>query len=324
MAPGIQFACLLNGQGGCTELTEGRTWDWRQDNGLLWIHLERQEPDCRRWLTQMSGLDLMIVDALLAEESRPRVEIYDDSMMVVLRGVNRVEHETPEDLVPIHLWIDKDRVISVRDSGQVLWALRDVREALWAGHGPPTAGALFVQIVEKLVRDMEPLIDDIETEIDALDDSFSATPHTHARRSLSAIRRRATKLRRWILPQREALNRVHYQDMTWLSPREAVRLREVADRLVRYIESLDADRDLAATLHDDLNALRSEQIGRNTHRLMMMATILLPPTLTAGLLSQRLDLILHGGEPWAFGIAIAVELAMMPAIWWLMRRARWL
>ena len=326
VAPGIRFACLLNGSGGCTELTEGRAWDWRHGDGLLWIHLEREDPDCRRWLMQMSGLDSMIVDALLAEESRPRIEVYDDSMMVVLRGVNHIEREEPEDLVPVHLWIDKDRVISVRDKGQVLWALRDIRESLASGHGPHSAGALFAQIVEKLVRDLEPLIDEIEEEIDQLDETMAETPRAEVRKTLSTIRRHSTKLRRWIAPQREAMYRLHHEEMSWLGARESVRLREVTDRMLRYIESLDSARDRATILHDDLTSLISEQIGRNSYRLTAVAAVLLPPTLITGIFGQNLGGLWGGGDgnPWAFTIVVAAEILLMPVVWFLLKRAGWL
>lgn len=324
LAPGIRFACLLDAEGGCTELTEGRVWDWRHGEGLLWIHLERDDPEARRWLNTTSGLDPLVVETLLAEESRPRVENFGDSMLVVLRGVNHLEREEPEDLVPVHLWVDKDRVISVRDKGQILWALRDIREALAAGHGPHTAGALFVQIAEKVVRDLEPLIDEIEDDIDNLDEMLSETPRAEIRRSLSTIRRHSTKLRRWIAPQREALYRLQREETSWLGARENVRLREVADRLLRYIESLDSARDRATILHDDLTSLVSEQIGRNSYRLTAVAAVLLPPTLITGMFGQNLGGLWGNQHEWAFTIAAVLELLMMPAAYFLLRRIGWL
>lgn len=324
LAPGIRFACLLDAEGGSTELTEGRVWDWRSGEGLLWIHLERDDPESRRWLSTTSDLDPLVVEALLAEESRPRVENVGDALLVMLRGVNHLEREEPQDLVPIHLWIDKDRVISIRDKGRILWALRDIREALATGHGPSTAGALFVQIVEKVVRDLEPLIDGIEDDVDALDEKLSETPRADVRRRLSAIRRHATKLRRWIAPQRDALHRLHREGSACLSARETVRLREVADRLWRYIECLDAVRDRAAVLHDDLSSLASEQIGRNSYRLTAVAAVLLPPILITSTFGPNLSGLWGNHYEWALAIMIVAELLTIPVAYFALRRIGWL
>ncbi len=225
---------------------------------------------------------------------------------------------------PSHLWVDKDRVISVRDKGQILWALRDIREALAAGHGPHTAGALFVQIAEKVVRDLEPLIDEIEEDIENLDEMLSETPRAEIRawpKHDPPPFDQAAPLDR--APARGALPAAA-RGSELAGARENVRLREVADRLLRYIESLESARDRATILHDDLTSLVSEQIGRNSYRLTAVAAVLLPPTLITGMFGQNLGGLWGNQHEWAFTIAAILELLMMPAAYFLLRRIGWL
>ncbi len=118
--------------------------------------------------------------------------------------------------------------------------------------------------------------------------------------------------------------RLHHEEMSWLSPRESVQLREVTDRLLRYIESLDAARDRATILHDDLTSLVSEQIGRNSYRLNRRGRRSFAPTLVTGMFGQNLGGLWGGQHPWAFTIGIGVELLMMPLVYWLLKRAGWL
>src|SRR5262245_42286683 len=88
VAPGLAFACVLDGKGGCRTLDWDGVRNWRPSDGVLWVHLERLEP-ASEWLRQESSIDPLICDALLAEESRPRVEDIGDGLLAVLRGVNR-------------------------------------------------------------------------------------------------------------------------------------------------------------------------------------------------------------------------------------------
>lgn len=46
-------------------------------------------------------------------------------------------------------------------------------------------------------------------------------------------------------PQRDALARGHDEEMTWLDKRYNARLSESIDRVVRYVEDLDAVRERA-------------------------------------------------------------------------------
>jgi len=326
IAPGIRFATVLNGHGGSTDLTYEQLLAWKPGSGVLWVHVERDHNSCREWLATSSGLDSAIAEALLAEESRPRIEAFDNALLVVLRAVNHNDRESPEELIPVHIWIDKDRIISLRDQNQAVMALRQIREALLAAHGPKTVGALFARITAQLVNHLEPLVDEIEEDIDNLDETIADTPRADARRTLSEIRRHATKLRRWLAPQREAMYRLHNEDPDWLNQHEKIQLREVTDRLLRYMESLDTVRDRATILHDDLTSLISEQINRNSYRLTAVAAVLLPPTLVTGMFGQNLGGLWGGGDgnPWAFTVAIALEIGMMPLVYLALKWAKWL
>ena len=72
--PGLRFACTLDGRGGCRDLGWSDVEAWRTDAGVLWIHIERDDPRAQTWMRERSGIDPLIVESLLAEESRPRVE----------------------------------------------------------------------------------------------------------------------------------------------------------------------------------------------------------------------------------------------------------
>jgi len=324
IAPGIRFATVLDGHGGSSDLTYEQLLEWKPGHGVLWVHVERDDHSCREWLATSSGLDAMITEALLAEESRPRIESFDDALMVVLRAVNHNDRESPEDLIPVHIWVDQDRIISLRDTNQTVMALRQIRESLVGGHGPRNVGTLFARITAQLVQHLEPLVDEIEEDIDELDESIADTPRADARRTLSEIRRHATKLRRWLAPQREAMYRLQNEDPSWLGQHEKIQLREVTDRLLRYMESLDTVRDRATILHDDLTSLISEQINRNSYRLTAVAAVILPPTLVTGMFGQNLGGLWGGQHEWGFTIGVGIEILMMPVVYFLLKRAKWI
>jgi zinc transporter len=327
--PGLRFACVLDGRGRARDLSwdELRQWQPGQGElglGVLWIHLERDAPEAQRWLLDESGINPVMCEALLAAESRPRVEDVEDALLAVLRGVNAgATGPDALDLVPIHLWIDANRVISLRDRDHFLRALRDIREALAAGKGPTGAGDLFVKITDKLVRDVEPVLAALDDEVDHLDDQLQELDSETARHRLGDLRRRSIHLRRYLSPQREALFRLQVEEMPWLSKRDKIHLREVTDKVLRYVESLDTTRDRTTILHEDLTALVSERISRNSHRLTALAAVLLPPSLIAGVLGVNVGGIPGSDNPWAFAAVVAVILTVFPLELWIFRRLGW-
>lgn len=323
--PGLRFASVLDGKGGCNDLDWRGVAAWRPEDGYLWVHLERDTEEAARWLTEVSGIDPLIAEALLAEDSRPRVESFGHALLMVLRGVNLAERDEVE-LVPIHMWFDSQRAITLRDRDHALSALRDIRLALTNRRGPRHASALLLQIADKVVRDLEPVLDDLDARISRLEDAVidPASQEQELRVSLIEIRRQAIHLRRYLGPQREALYRLQSEDTRLIDRRDRLRLRGVIDRVLRYLEDLDALRDRTAVLHEDMASLISEQIAKTSNRLTAVAALLLPPSLVAGMLGANIGGIPGQEDPHAFFEMMAVMIGLMALQWWVLRRIKWL
>ena len=72
---GLVTAYGINGEGGGENLNWDEIRSWKEMNGLLWIHLDFTHPYARQWLVHESGVDDVVGEALLADETRPRSSI---------------------------------------------------------------------------------------------------------------------------------------------------------------------------------------------------------------------------------------------------------
>jgi len=202
--------------------------------------------------------------------------------------------------------------------------LRDIRAAHAVGKGPKRPGDLLVQIADKVVKDLEPVLDAMDDEIDRLEEVVLTTADSAVRHALSDLRRRSIHLRRYLAPQRDALYRLQREDCSWLSERDKVRLREVIDKVLRFIEYLDSIRDRAIILHEDLSSLLSERIARTTNRLTALAALLLPPSMIAGILGMNVGGVPGTQDPDAFYIVAVLMVVITAAVVLVLRRLRWM
>lgn len=328
--PGLRFAVVLDGHGGCRTLNIAEACTWKPEDGVVWLHFERDHPAAANWVNNDGGFDPLVAEALLAEDSRPRVEPIDDGLLIILRGLCAAPPEdvteAPDDLdlVPLHIWIDEHRLVTLRDSGHYITALRDIRLALENGKGPKKAGELLALVSDKLVRDLEPVLDGMDEEVDELDDLIFKGEASEVRQRLKLLRRRAVQLRRYMAPQRDALNRIEHDDAPWLKERDKLRLREVIDKLMRFIEYLDAIRDRTGILHDDLSTVIGERIARNSNRLAALAALLLPPSVVAGLFGMNVGGIPGVDDTWAFIIIVGLVVVISAFTLWILKRIDWL
>lgn len=296
--------------------------DWTPEQGLLWVHLDRVRPDSTRFITEQSGIDTIVQEALLAEETRPRAMAVGDSLLLILRGVNLNPGADPEDMVSIRLWVEPGRVISTRHRRLV--AIDDLRQRMAGGGGPETAGDLVVAVAAGLIDRMSAVIEALDDEEDALEAQMVEEQHRALRTELGRIRRQAIGLRRFLAPQREALSRLQGEELGWLDSKRKARLREVTDRVIRYVEDLDAIRERAAVIQDELMNRLSDQMNRNMYLLTIVATVMLPLGFFTGLLGVNVDGI-PGTEnaPWAFAVVCALLVLLVALEIWILRRLRW-
>jgi len=318
---GLICAYRLDGAGGGEEL------DWAGLSALgtsdaTWVHLHLEGERTRDWIHKESGVPPIVAEALLYEETRPRCTPVGDGLLINLRGVNLNPGANPEDMVQMRLYADKDRVISVRR--RRLMAVQDIRDHLAVGTGPENSAEFLVEVTTRLIERMGPVIADLDDLIDDLEDRVLSHTDASLRSELWQLRRQAIALRRYIAPQREAMARLVTERLAWLDAQNNQRLREVADRITRYVEDLDAGRERAAIIQDELTTRLSEQMNRNMYVLSVIAGIFLPLTLLTGLLGINVGGIPGEKWQWSFTAVVLGTLFLGGIEYLLFRRLKWI
>lgn len=296
--------------------------DTFQKPGFPWIHLQRDVEETRDFLFSRSGLPRVACEALIAEESRPRTTAFDEGIIVDIRGVNMNPDENTEDMVSLRLWCDGKRVISVRR--RRLMAVDDVREAIRRNLAPKTPAALVTMLADGLTARMGHVISTLDERVDDLEEAVVTAESHDLRLQLSAVRREAIGLRRFIGPNREAIQRLVNDPADWMAQGDRLRLREVADKITRYVEDLDSARERAAVVQDELSSRLAERLNKNTYVLSVIAAIFLPLGLLTGLLGINVGGIPGEKWPWSFA-SVAIGLVVLGfAEYWLLKKLKWI
>ena len=85
------------------------------DQGFQWVHGHRADQQTKKWIESLPMLSTPIKAALLAEDTRPRVEVCNEGILIIIRAVELVAN-MPEEMPSLRLWIDEKRLISLRNS----------------------------------------------------------------------------------------------------------------------------------------------------------------------------------------------------------------
>ena len=85
---GLIYAYLLDGKGGGRHLEMAGIDSWTPKQAVLWVHFDYSSEHARQWLQNSAGLEELVADALLMEETRPRATTIDNGLLMALRGIN--------------------------------------------------------------------------------------------------------------------------------------------------------------------------------------------------------------------------------------------
>lgn len=314
------IAFYLDGTGKGRALDIGEWADPPQPEnatGFVWLHLCRDAPDTSGLLEEL-GLDATVVEALTAEETRPRCTVHDEGVLLNLRGVNLDPGADLEDMVSVRFWITSRQVVGLWI--RPLFAITDLLHAIRRGMGPVSPGDFVSKLALRLADRAEPLAASMNERIDGLEEAVLRSEVASLRPELSDLRRKSILLRRYMVPQKDALTTMEIEDVDWLSQRDRLRLREAAERVGRLGEDLDAIRDRSQIVHDQIMDRRAEVLNRRMLVIAVISSVFLPLSLIAGLLGMNVGGIPGKDSPMAFlGVVGLVLLIGAGLLFWLRR-----
>ena len=308
---GLVSIIALDGDGGGRTITREELAAGPARPGPLWVHIDYGQEAGRLWLEQDSGLSEIAVEALLADEPRPRSLVTGDALLVILRGVNTNAGSDPEDMVSLRMWLEAGRIITVRR--RRLASVMDLRALLQEGNGPKDTGEFLQELVDRLLDRIGETVGDLDDLADELEDAVLSIEGRELRPKLGSVRRQAIALRRYIAPQRDAVARLQAEKVSWLKDIDRARLREAADRITRYVEDLDAARDRVAVTQEELSNRIAEEMNRTMFLLSVVAAIFLPLGLLTGLLGINVGGIPGTESPYAFTL-VSVALVVIAGL----------
>ena len=318
---GLIHAYLLDGTGGARRLELADIESWMPEQGVLWTHFDYTSEDSRQWIRNSAGLEEVVADALLTEETRPRATAIDDGLLVALRAINMNPAAEPDDMVAIRLWIDNERIVSTRE--RTLFSARDIAEQLDAGKGPADAADFLIALADRIVWHINDTVDQCEDLVAELEGQVLEAGSSSLRFDLANLRRQTITLRRYLAPQRDAFAKLISEKIAWLDDDSRMRIREVGDRLIRNIEDLDAVRDRAAVTQEELLSRLSDQMNTRMYVLSVVAAIFLPLGFLTGLLGINVGGIPGSENPWAFLIFLLFLAGIITAQMLWFRQKKW-
>ena len=259
--------------------------------GFVWLGLFEPGPEELAEVQVAFGLHELAVEDAQNFHLRPKVELYEGGIRLVILRTARYDDEDEEvDFGKISVFLAPTFVITVRQG--VGSELRGARQRLEQRPELLTAGsssALWA-ILDQVVDGYAPVVAGLEHDIDQIEATvFSGTVAPTER--IYSLRREATDFYRAVHP---LLGVVAAIERSMAAPELQPYLRDVKDHVLLFDEEVAAQRDLLGTvLEANMAVISVEQtkvsVQQNAtiEQLTKLSTVFLPLTFDTGFFGQN-------------------------------------
>ena len=265
--PDAVFAWILDGKGAARPLENDDIIDREHP---CWLHLNYTQPESADWLASTPLLPNYVRDALAGESLRPRVTRMGEGTLITLRCINGSTDERPDQLVAMRVYMDERLIVSTRQ--RKVLALDDVINDLKEGTGPEDCGGWLVDVCDALTEHASEFIEELHDKIIDLEDNL-LDQQIPPRGFLALLRKQLIVMRRYMAPQRDVYARLASERLSWMNDDQRRRMQDIADRLGRGLDEIDACIARTAVMSDEIAQVMQESLSRRTYTMSLMAMV---------------------------------------------------
>ncbi|MEA2316158.1 MAG: magnesium transporter [Solirubrobacteraceae bacterium] len=292
--------------------------------GFVWLGL--YEPAAEEFDSIRREFDLheLAVEDAIKAHQRPKLEVYGDTVFVVLKTVRYLDSEEVIETGQIMLFANPGFIITVRHGeGSELHGVREQveRRPDLLRCGP---ASVVHAVIDRVVDDYEPAADGLENDIQEVEQQLFADAGQNPAQRIYHLEREVLEFQRAVAPLDAPVDRLARGRLELVSPELRTYFRDVHDHILRVTSRVEGFRSLlSSALQANLTQVTVRQ-NADMRRISAWVAILAVPTMIAGIYGMNFE---HMPElRWRYGypaVLVLIALACL-LLYRRFRRTGWL
>ena len=291
---------------------------------FVWVGLHEPTPDEFDSVAREFNLHELAVEDAIKAHQRPKLEVYGDSVFLVLKTVIYIEATSDVETGEIMAFVGPEFIVTVRhgqhtDLHPIRQRLEERSDLLRCG-----PGAVLHAVVDRVVDDYEPVVEAIDQDVEEVERAVFSDERSQPTEQIYKLQREVLELHRATAPLVEPLARLARGEFDFVNDELKAYFRDVYDHIVRENEQVEAFRDLLHSVLEANLAQVSVRQNDDMRKISAWVAILAVPTMVAGIYGMNFE---HMPElKWRYGypMALMLMLVICAALHRYFKRVGWL
>jgi magnesium transporter len=299
---------------------------FRDSPQVTWIDVVGlHEPDVIANIGGLFGLHPLIQEDILNTEQRPKAEIFDEYVYVVLKMLLLEKESESLSVEQVSLIIGSNYVISFQEGP--CDAFESVRERIRTGKGRVRncgADYLAYRLIDCIVDNYFVVMERLGERSELLEDKVLVDSNETILHEIYVVKREIILIRKAVWPLRELIGVLQRGETDLIKESTQVYLRDVYDHSIQALDTVETFRDIMSGLMDIYLSSVSNRLNGIMKVLTMIATLFIPLTFIAGVYGMNFVVLPPKDEPWGYPAIIVLMVTIAVGMLMFFRRKKWL
>ncbi|HSA48858.1 MAG TPA: magnesium/cobalt transporter CorA [Yinghuangia sp.] len=293
-------------------------------DAFLWIGLHEPTEKEFELVTSEFGLHPLAVEDALHAHQRPKLDLYEDSVFVVLKTLHYTDESSSVETGELMIFVGDSFIVTVRHGlanplAQVRRRLEQQETVL--RHGP---GAVMYAVCDAVVDAYVSVAAELEVDLQELEARVFSTARENDTERIYLLKREVLEFRRAAQPLAEPIRKLSTSEVLYVPADTQPFFRDVADHLARVNEQVDSfDRLLSDVLSANLAQVGVRQ-NEDMRKISAWAAMAAVPTMVAGIYGMNFEHMPELRQPWGYPAVVTVMILACLGLHRLFRRNGWL
>jgi len=286
------------------------------DDEITWINVNGlHDPSVLAALGSRFGIHPLVLEDAVNTCQRPKIEIHDDYIFVVLRTFNFLADGAPQHLESsqFSLIFGQNYLLTCQEKAGEL--LTPILERLQQSKGKirqQGSDYLAYTVLDIIVDYYFPVLENLDELIAELEEQAASPDPDHISTRIHLLKRDLLQMRKAVWPLRELTNLLQ---LDLVRPATAPYFRDLHDHLIQILDLIDTYRDMLESIHDIYFSAVSLRMNDIMKTLAIISTIFIPLTFLAGVYGMNFEhmpeLKTAWGYPVLWGVFAVITLLMI-------------
>lgn len=299
---------------------------------VRWINVSNMHPYVINQFRQHFEFHTLTAEDVLHVTQRPRVEIFDDHLFVVLRMLQLLEHSAENEAedwqldteqVSIFLY-DKVLITFQEKLGDVWQPIRDRLQSENLRIRKNGPGYLLYAMLDAVVDHCFPVLEHYGDLLEDLEIITLDNPSPDVLRRIHCIKRELTLLRRVVWPLRELVDHLYREEEGRIDESTRPYLRDVYEHTIQIVEIIESYREIASGLTDLYMSAVSNRMNEIMKVLTIMSSVFIPLSFIAGVYGMNFQFMPELSLPWGYPVVWGIFVFLTAGMVFFFRRKGWI